>query len=307
MREVKFGFDKERSSVQPPFGHSVSLTFDLTRRWLNLGAGWAALAGLLASGYAQLDLTALLQLISLWILVDPILGTLWDLAVERGLVRRFTRAELPAPAARGVDLPYAQPGSVAGHAVILLRRYSRWWAAYFWPTFSGGITTCCVGLILALVIGLALGPTVFWLVVLTVGLTVLAGLALPDHDFVDGSRLRSIVQFLLPWLMGAVLWSDISLLALVLGLAYWTVYLGSLRMLGNQHRAEWLFYPGQFAVSLLLLALHLLPGAVVLGILLLAQLLVRTNYGDDAAVLLRKSQAYVVIGLLVAGLSVGSL
>jgi hypothetical protein len=292
--------------MDTPFGHSISFAFAPTRRWLSLGPAWAAVAGVLASGYANLDLTGLLMLITLWILVDPLLGTLWDLAVDHGLVRRITRAELPVPPQTGIDLPYAQPGSLAGGLVSLIRRYKLWWQNHYWPEHKRYVTSFWVVLVVALFIGLALNRTVFWIVVLAATLTILAGLNPSDLRDSGGGRLQSVVQFLLPWAMGAALWANLSLPSLALGVAYWLVYLGGLRMLGEHRRAEWLFYLGQLAAIILLLGLSLLPGAVVLSTLLMAQLLVRTKY-TSATILLQKSQLYLVIGLLVAGVSTGSL
>jgi hypothetical protein len=168
------------------------------------------------------------------------------------------------------------------------------------------VTSFWVVLVVALFIGLALNRTVFWIVVLAATLTILAGLNPSDLRDSGGGRLQSVVQFLLPWAMGAALWANLSLPSLALGVAYWLVYLGGLRMLGEHRRAEWLFYLGQLAAIILLLGLSLLPGAVVLSTLLVAQLLVRTKY-TSATILLQKSQLYLVIGLLVAGVSTGSL
>ena len=291
--------------MDTPFGHSISFAFAPTRRWLSLGPAWAALAGVLAGGYTDLDLTGLLMLISLWILVDPLLGTLWDLAVSHGLWRRVTRAELPAPPTSGLDLPYAQPASLAGGLVSLVRRYNLWWQNHYWPKDKRQVTSFWVALAAVLFIGLALNRTIFWLVVLAASLTILAGLTPSNLRGSGGGWLQSVVQFLLPWVMGAALWANLSLPGLALGAAYWLVYLGGLRMLGDHRRAEWLFYLGQVAAIILLLALHLLPGAVVLSTLLVAQLLVRTKY-TSAAIMLQKSQLYLVIGLLVAGVSLGS-
>lgn len=77
-------------------------------------------------------------------------------------------------------------------------------------------------------------------------------------------------------------------------------------MLGNHHRAEVLFFVGQVAVVLLLLALRLLPGAAILGVFLATQLLIRTKFSQPVD-LLQKVQPYLVFGVLVAGLSLGSL
>ena len=220
--------------------------------------------------------------------------------------RQVTQAQLPLSPVQGFDLPYAQPESVGGQFVLLFRRYRLWWINSYWPTFGNNITTFTVGLVLALVIGLVLSPTVFWLVVLTIGLTLLAGQRPPDLSLMGGGRLQSIVQFLVPWLIGALVWPALSLFSLIMAICYWVVYLGGLRMLGRHNRAEYLFFLGQIGVIFLLLALRLLPGAAILGVLVAAQLLIRARFSHPPD-LLQKTQPYLLFGLLVAGLSLGSL
>ena len=77
-------------------------------------------------------------------------------------------------------------------------------------------------------------------------------------------------------------------------------------MLGGYRRAEILFFGGQVTVLLVLLAVQLLPGAVILSVLLLAQLLVKTKFAG-AADFLPRVQAYLDISVLIAGLSLGML
>ena len=289
-----------------PFGHTVKFTFSRSRTWLSLGPAWAAIAGALGSGYPELNLTTLLQLVVLWLLVDPILGTLWTLSVPQGLWRRVTRAQLPHTPAWGFTLPYARPHSPAGDLVLLVRRYQLWWSQSYWPEFGGQVVTFGVGLVLALLLSLLFNTTVFWLVVLAIGLTMLAGLINSDLAAVGGGRLQSVVQFLLPWLIGVFIWPRATLFALLVGGCYWGVYLGGLRMLGGYRRAEILFFGGQVTVLLVLLAVQLLPGAVILSVLLLAQLLVKTKFAG-AADFLPRVQAYLDISVLIAGLSLGML
>lgn len=288
------------------FGNTLKFRLSRSGTWLSLGPGWAALVGALSVGVVEVNLDVILQLIGLWILVDPILGTLWGLAVTQGLWRQVTQAQLPSPPSRGFNLPYAQPGSVGGGFVLLFRRYRLWWADSYWPAFGNNVTTFVVGLVLALSIGLVLSPTIFWLVVFAVSLTLLAGIKSPDLSLIGGGRLQSIVQFLIPWLMGAFLGSFLSPFSLILGGCYGVVYLGSLRMIGGHHRAEYLFYLGQIGAIFLLLALRLLPGAAVLSVLFAGQLLVRTRFPHPPDFLPR-IRLYLLFGLLVAGLSLGSL
>ncbi|MCB0165871.1 MAG: hypothetical protein KDI79_16685 [Anaerolineae bacterium] len=294
--------------TQRPFGQTFTFKLSGSRSWLSLGSGWAAVAGALAAGIPGWTWANLLLVVGLWLLVDPILGTLWHLAVQQRLWRRVTRAALPQPqpAGRGFFLPYAQPDSTAGQLVILVRRYQVWWQAYYWPEFGGQVVTFGVGLLLALTIGLALNPSVFWLVVVATSLILIAGQSSTRLSTRGGGRLPSIVQLLLPWLMGAALWSSLSLFPVVLALCFSISYLGGLRILGAHHRAEWLFFGGQIAALSLLLGLRLLPGVAVMTLSLTSIWLIKSRF-DLPAVWLAKAQPYLVVSMLTAGVAVGSL
>lgn len=291
---------------QPPFGQTFKFSLSLSKSWLSMGAGWAAVAGAMTAGWPDITGARVLQLISLWLLVDPILGTLWELAVQQGIWRRVTQAQLLHPARRGFLLPYAQPNSKGGQFVILVRRYQVWWQQSYWPAHGSQVITFGLGVLLALLIGLALGPTIFWLVLLSIGLTIIAG-QYPTHLASSyGGRLPSIVQLLLPWLMGAALWSTLTLFTFILAVCFWTIYLGGLRILGGHQRAEWLFLGGQAAAIILLLGLRLLPGAAILSVCLLVTQLFKNNF-DQPIEWLTKVQPYLVIAMITAGVAVGSL
>ncbi|MCB9098551.1 MAG: hypothetical protein H6632_03340 [Anaerolineales bacterium] len=292
--------------TQYPFGQTFTFKLSGSRAWMSLGSGWAAMAGALAAGVPGLTWGHLLQVIGLWLLVDPILGTLWALAVQQGLWRRVTQASLPQPAGQGFFLPYAQPESMAGQVVILVRRYQVWWQAYYWPEFGGQVVTFGVGLLLALVIGLVLSPSIFWLVGGSISLTLLAGQRPHRLTTKSGGRIPSIVQLLLPWLMGATLWSSLSLFAVGLALCFWISYLGGLRILGDHPRAEWLFFGGQLAVLTLLLGLRVLPGAAVIAVSLASIAMLKNSF-DTPAVWLDQAQPYLILSMLTAGVAVGGL
>ena len=291
---------------QLPFGQTFKFNLSLSKSWLSMGAGWAAVAGAISAGWPELTGGSVLQLISLWLLVDPILGTLWALAVQQVIWRRVTQAQLPHPARRGFLLPYAQPNSKGGQFVILVRRYQVWWQQSYWPAHGSQAITFGLGVLLALLIGLALGPTIFWLVLLSIGLTTIAGQYPTRLALRHGGRLPSVVQLLLPWLMGAALWSTPPLFSLILAVCFWTVYLGGLRILGGHLRAEWLFFGGQAVAIILLLGLRLLPGAAILSLCLLVTQLLKHNF-DQPVEWLTKAQPYLVIAMITAGGVVGSL
>ncbi len=294
--------------MQRPFGHTLKLS--LTRSsasWLKLGPGWAALTGALSAGQVEFSLPALWQLLGLWLLVDPILGTLWELAVPQGLWRNISTANLPAPPQHGFRLPYTQPGTAGSRLNITLRRYQVWWRDHYWPDSGDNVIAFCMGVALALLIGFYLKPAIFWLILLGLGLTLMAGQGNPALAAATGGRFQSVVQFLLPWAMGALLWSALPPLSLILAVCYWVTYLGGLRMWGRHRRAKLLFVLGQVAAIFSLLALRLLPGAALLSVLLIAQYLLMSRLRHDNAEFLVKVQPYLIVGLITVGLSTGSL
>lgn len=297
---------RSHTNVQQPFGHSLNVSISLSRTWLSLGPGWAALAGALSTGQAGFELPLLLRLAGLWLLVDPVLGTLWELAVEQGLWRRFVQAQLPSPPPRGFYLPYAQPGSTAGRVVLRWRQYQAWWRASFWPQLADGVTAFGLSLVLALLISVFLSPIIFGLTLLTIILTLFAGQSPPDLTSAGGGRVQSIVQFLLPWFMGSLLWPAPAWPGLGLALCFWAIYLGGLRMQSAHARAEILFFLGQAGAICLLLALRLLSGAAIVSVLLIAQRLILLKF-DEPAEFLAKAQPYLVISVIAVGMALGSL
>jgi len=290
--------------LEPPFGHTFKVTFVLARPWLRFGPGWAALAGALSTGEFAFDLSLIVQLVSLWLLVDPLLGMLWDLSVERGLWRKVATAQLGPAASTGFSLPYVQPNSPAGRFVMLVRRYQVWWRESYWPENGSSVTSFWLGALLALLIALFLSTTMFWLTLLTIVLIILAGQLSRELSSPQGGRLQSAVQLLLPWCMGIVLWSSLWPLGLALAVCYWVAYLGGLRMLGQHHRAEILFFAGQAAALMLLLGLRALPGAAIVSVLLVAQWLLKLKFNHSAD-FLQKAQPFLVVSAIVAGWAMG--
>jgi len=288
-----------------PLGYSLKFTLLPVRSWLNLGPGWAALAGALAGGVPAWNSTAALQIVALWLLVDPVLGSLWEVVVGQKLWQQFAQAELPPPPARGFDLPYAQPNSTAGRLLLGLRRYGVWWRSSYWPQSGGNVLTVALGSGLAILLAALLHPFVIWLTLLALALTLLAGFTDRGATAPGGGRLQSLAQFLLPWSMGLLLFPDSSQAALLVGGCYWCVYLGGLRLLGQHRRAEWLFFGGQAAVVGVLLALRLLPGAALVGVMLAAQVLLASAKKDTPA-MLAGAQPYLVVSVLAAAVALGS-
>jgi hypothetical protein len=292
--------------MQTPFGHTLNFVLSLSRPPFNLGPGWAVLAGALSTGLNQVTLTGLLPLFSLWLLADPILGTLWELNVHRGLWRQIRDAQLPPPPAAGFSLPYAQPGSLAGRLVLVWRRYRLWWRQTSGPAHSSDLAAFALAITLALFIAFFLGAAIFWLTLLAIILVLLAGRRPADLVATGGGRLQTVGQWLIPWLMGSLLWPALTPLSLALAICYSAIYLGGLRLGGHDRYADKLFFGGQAVALLLLLSQRLLPGAAVVTVLLFAQGLIR-RWRPTPEDFLPGIQPYLVISALAAGLSAGSL
>lgn len=267
------------------------------------GPGWAALAGAVAAGFPGLNAGTFASLLLLWLLADPLLGTVWDLSVNKGLWRKVIQAKLPPPPTRGFVIPYAQPQSVAGRMAVRIRQYQQWLHEAD-VGIRTQLTTVFLAAPLALLAGLYLQRAIFWLVFLAIGLTWIAGFSPYNLAAAGGGRLQSVVQFLLPWSMGLVLWQQPSLTGMLIGIAFWSVYLGGLRMVGNHHRAYWLYFGGQLVATLLLLGLHHLAAAAIVTVLLLVQLIVFKAYHRSPG-FLPLVQRYIVFEIAVVALAVG--
>jgi hypothetical protein len=137
-------------------------------------------------------------------------------------------------------------------------------------------------------------------------LILLAGQQPADLSATGGGRLQTVGQWLIPWLMGSMLWPALTPLSLALAICYSGIYLGGLRLRGDHRHADKLFVVGQVAALLLLLSQRLLPGAALVAVMLLAQGLIRSRRSTPADFLPRV-QPYLVISALAAGLSAGSL
>ena len=291
-------------SLHSPFGHTLKLSLSFARPWLRLGPGWAMLAGALSTGQLEFNLPTLLRLIGLWLLVDPLLGMLWDISAGQDMWRKLAPANLPPPSPHGFSLPYLQPGSPAARLVIVSRRYWRWWRDNYTTEYGRQLATFWLGSALALLFGLFFGQTVFWLTILTLGLSFLAGQTSIMLAGPQGGRLQSLAQFLLPWAIGVTAWATLSPLRLALAVCWWIVYLGGLRMAGQHHQAGLLFWLGQATAIILLLELRLLPGAAVVGVLFIAQWLLKLKFNSSPG-FLQKMQPYLVAAVLVAGWGLG--
>ena len=292
------------------------------------------MSGGLAAGGFSLSLIALLSLILVWLLADPILGAMWDVGVgnalsseKRGIWHRLLSPRLPDKAPLLRLLPYTQAGSPGYRLARRLGRVRRWWRETLWPEAGREFTTLIAALVLALLIGAILGRDVVALVLISVFLSWLAVLSDKRDttgdsagDSVRRTRGRKGVvtlwhalgEFGVPWLIGATVLGGPTLAITLLGICYTITYFGLI----HYARGFWLIGAGQATAALLLAGLRHPMAAGAAAILLMPQwglhgwaVYADRVLGDQPAVsglYLRYVQPFVLVGMLIAALAVGS-
>lgn len=300
-------------------GHSLQLTVRLRAPLWHVGAGWAALGGALASGVLARDavwplsqpLGGLLTLVLVWLLADPLLGTVWEMAAGWNGFRN----ERPSTASPDVGqpvhwLPYTQPGSPAWRLAV---RMGTWRTAGRaqpvgpeTPAVHGVLSALALALIVAAVLG-------YGVILLVVASTVLAWLATrlsggdragaAGHLPTGPATIRALGIFGIPWLIGCAAAEVPVWPAVLLGLCLTIAYVGVLqdplrfRLIGG----------GQLAMVSLLAGLHQPLAAAVGGVALTAQWVLASTAGRHPPDRPRGAvQPFILIGLLVAALALGT-
>lgn len=188
-----------RAVIAPPTADSWALSGSATvnaQLWLSHSplrptAGWAVLAALLATGWPLVSPAATWRDLALiWLLADPLWGSLWRLAAGR-LEMLPLREQAGA---RPVWLPYLQAGSPAAR---LLGRDER------------GVLHLLVRVVapsagLAAAIAWVLGPVALWLTALVMAVSVVGWIVRHTVGYIP-ALLHSLVTVTLPWLLGLLL------------------------------------------------------------------------------------------------------
>jgi hypothetical protein len=186
---------RTRRAIAPPVVHDLHLSSAATVNahfWLSqfpwrITAGWSVAAALLAAGalWRPWDL-AWRDVVLLWLLADPIWGSLWRLAAGR--------MELPAQRGRSwandLWLPYLRPGSPAAQllggdgpaSLPLLFRVA------------------LPGALVALVVASALGRTAVWMTATVMAITVVGWISARLFNR-PPVFLHSVVMVGMPWLL----------------------------------------------------------------------------------------------------------
>ena len=301
--------------MDQPVGHSVQLWLRARRPIWHLGAGWAAIAGGLASGAlsstAAQPLTPPLTLLLVWFLADPLLGTVWDLgASPRGIWTQLQRARGAVPTSPLVILPYTQPDSPAWRLAGRVDRLRVVWQEAVWPQSGHAFVALLGALGMALAVGALLGRVAVALVVLSVALSWLAARlqgSSRQHSAVGSQAGLAVFcalgEFGIPWLIGCLAFSPPATPAAALGISFTIAYAGLLERPGQVRLA----LMGQLAAVCLLVGLRQPLAAAAAAVFLVAQwwLYKHADEGGAWEPYLRAVQPFMLASLLVAALAVG--
>ncbi len=233
--------------------HTITLKLIPCKNCFVPGPGWAALGGFLASGvlrfeanFLALNAHWLLKFGLLWLLVDPVLGTLWQLVVEQGVWRNLTRLPV-TPSTVKPALPYTAADSAAyqlSSLITLLRQQKdgQWQTTLLLPLAALGLATALDWQIVLYTL-LAV-VTIFWL-----------GSKDPAEVPLAKPFWQSVGGFLLPYVIELNLTGQFERGALLLGLGYWTALFGILLLLAGRNSAAKVVIVAQASIALLLFAL----------------------------------------------------
>lgn len=266
-------------AMEQSAGHIVQLWVRLRAPIWHLGAGWAALSGGIASGILWENgaplLTRIGIILLIWLLADPVLGTLWELgATPRGVWTQLWRATNGVSHSTSlILLPYTQTGSPAWQLANWLGRRSAWWRTTFWPQNGEAFITICSLLPVALIIGALLNPAALTLVCAAVVLAWLAGwwhkgTPIPASRYSWRLTVANAWgQFGIPWMIGYAATSKPSWLGITLGICLTLSYMGLLR----QPMWRPAVLAGQLAVLTIVLSVRQVLAIAGITVLLVAQ------------------------------------
>lgn len=179
-----------------------------TRIWL--GPAWAVLCGAVASGGLEISWHTIVALLVALLLADSLLGTVWRLAASNRWALAAGESGNPGQKGATPTLPYTLPGS-AGYRVssFLGERIARWRSS-IWPRFGSSVLGLAFNSFFALLVAALLGAGPLSLAGVAL---LIAGWRLAVPGAREGIRLGLASCFLagLPWLMGYVIFRDLSL------------------------------------------------------------------------------------------------
>jgi hypothetical protein len=293
------------NEVEGRLGRALLLRFDAGQPLTALSPAWAALCGLFVSGAVHLDARTLVLSVLLLLLVEPMMGGLWELVVNTNGVTSGQDGMAAANETHPLwTFPYMRAGSAGHRLATAAAHLFRGWRQRGWDTVA-----CVVTFVFALTLGSVLGQALLGVVaavlVLAARLRWQAGMA---------ARLsQTVYDLLLPWLMGMVALGQIAeqgarfyRWGFVLTALYALAYLACLTLADDSDtRALWVLDGAQLAVLALLLSRQQTLAVWIYGLCLVGQMAAHPDLiaGGRGAAFVRRSAPYIVVGMLVAAIA----
>ncbi|MDM8527536.1 hypothetical protein QUF58_04920 [Anaerolineales bacterium HSG24] len=291
----------------------IQLSIRITHPILRFSFGWLALAGIITSSH-PLNPVSLSQILLLWLLIEPLWGTLWSLGVNQRMLYHLLTVPLPAPVSTGFTIPYAQHGSVAGQLVIWIRRQQ----AQTEIAQQAGLVSGSVIMLMALLLSFYLSETAFLITLLAIVLMLMLSLTPPAIESPSTSPtplvnltpydglIEAIVQVLLPWLMGLTLFAVLSPFGLAVGLCLWLIKVGAVRLAMGHHQADKLFLGAQLGlIGLIGWAGYWGVGFFMILLLLYHAYILQIEDYRSQADFVRLAEKQLLVGLLLISFAMG--
>lgn len=289
-------------------GRLISLRMEMGSSYAWSGSAWAAFCGTVASGQMELNAQALVLLLLVLFLVDPILGGIWGLVIDTDWFAPFTvgflsKGENPP----SKSLPYTSLGSSSYRASRWLTEVLAWWRRDFRPRVGTEFLSLILTLIVAITLAFLLGHLVALLTLVALVLMVMVLFSLHRRGAISFS-LRAVLEFGLPWLMGHLTFGPLTWESVAFALTYTVAYYGCFLLLDGRRRTAIRLLNGSQIVVITLLVIAKEPILAGIGsLLLLPQLLLQSFLWRGGAEwwYLRSSQPWFMAEMLVAVVAIG--
>ena len=295
------------NEVEGRLGRALLLRFDAGQPLTALSPAWAALCGLLFSGGMHLDARTLVLSVLLLLLVEPVMGGLWQLVVNTDAVANQPAQMVVAEPELALALPYTRPGSAGYQLAAGITRVLMLWRRHGWDTVAALVT-----LVFALALGSVLGQAL-----LGVASAVLILLArLHWRTGMMQRVLQTTYDLALPWLMGMVALGQIAeqgqpmdRWGLALAAIYALAYVACTTLADDNQRPALLVLDGaQLVVLALLLNRQQTLAIWLFGLCMVGQLAAHPDLlaGGRGSAYLRRTAPYIVVGMLTAAIALAS-
>jgi hypothetical protein len=291
---------EESLSTRPVVGRLIALDLRPTRPLTFVGPAWVALCGAIGSGGVLWRSQSILILALCILLCDALVGawrSLWLHADWRvALPRNLANAQIWMRLSDNVP---------SGFIARLSRDVSRRVAFarnVIWPLVDSEIIGMLIAGILAICIAAMLNQITLALVAIAMFLALVEGEVNAERRM----DLRSLIEVMLPWLIAQSAFGYFTWLSLIFVVLFTVVYRALLGLVVAQQE-RWLVWNNipQILIVFLLIATNTPIGAAVVALGLFAQMLWQEHYrvNRDGRAYVQHAQSYVLVGMLVVGLS----